>query len=232
QPTQPVVDRIYEKLRQPALVDLEVDVEGLDVENLVPSTLPDLFIGEPVVLFGRYRGPLTGGITLRGRRGSDRIEIPVEIRAVRDEDTDGVRSMWARHRIDELELDPSLTWAPRARRDQVTETIIDLSLRHRVLTEHTAFVAVDHTRVVDGRSRETIVQGVDIPSGLAHEAVWGHVGPPPGRAGALGSIGVGSGSGYGGGRGAGFGGRGSRIPKIRYARAKVTGSLDRTIIRR
>jgi Vault protein inter-alpha-trypsin domain len=44
--------------------------------------------------------------------------------------------------------------------------------------------------------------------------------------------GGGSGSGYGRGAGAGFGGRGQRVPMVRQAKAQVTGSLDKDIIRR
>ncbi len=44
--------------------------------------------------------------------------------------------------------------------------------------------------------------------------------------------GGGSGSGYGRGSGAGFGGKGKRVPKVRQAKAKVQGALDRDIIRR
>lgn len=234
QPTEPVVERIYDKLRQPALVDLDVEIEGLDVRSMVPGTLPDLFVGEPVVLFGRYEGALRGSAVVRGRRGDETVELPVELRAVRDEDVDGVRSMWARERIDELELDPALSWASAARRAKVEAQVIELSLRHRVLTQHTAFVAVDRTRVVSGRSKgKTVVQGVELPAGVAHEAVWGHIGAPPRDRSLVGAgSGSGAGSGYGSGHGAGFGGRGHRVPQIRHAKAEVRGSLDRAIIRR
>jgi Ca-activated chloride channel homolog len=238
QPTEPVVERIYDKLRQPALVDLEVELEGLRAHELVPEVLPDLFVGEPVVVLGRYEGPLRGTAVVRGRRGDTVVELPVALQAVRDEDVEGVRSMWARERIDALELDPTLSWATAARRARVTEEVVDLSLRHRVLTEHTAFVAVDHSRVIDGRSKgKTVVQGVELPAGVAHEAVWGHVGLPRNhRRSPIGTIGTGggggSGSGYGRGSGAGFHGRGHRVPQVRHARADVRGSLDRVIIQR
>jgi Ca-activated chloride channel family protein len=236
QPTLPVVERIYDKLRQPALVDLEVEIEGMQVRELVPSVLPDLFVGEPVVLFGRYEGKLRGRAVVRGHRGDEAVELPVALQTVRDEDVDGVRSMWARERIDELELDPSLAWASAARRTRVVEQVVDLSLHHRVLTQHTAFVAIDHTRVVEGRSKgKSVVQGVELPAGVAHEAVWGHVGRPPGGRQSLvgsGGGGGGSGSGYGSGSGAGFGGRGKRVPSVRFAKAEIRGALHRDIIRR
>ncbi|MCB9701970.1 MAG: TonB family protein [Myxococcales bacterium] len=44
--------------------------------------------------------------------------------------------------------------------------------------------------------------------------------------------GGGTGSGYGRGSGAGFGGRGSRVPQVRQAKAQVQGALDKDIIRR
>lgn len=236
QPTEPVVERIYDKLRQPALIDLELEIEGLDVHDLVPGKLPDLFVGEPVVVFGRYEGPLRGRALVRGRRGRDSVELPVALQEVRDEDVDGVRSMWARERIDELQLDPTLAYASAARRARMVQSVTELSLEHRVLTEHTAFVAVDHSRVIDGHSKgKTVVQGVELAAGVAHEAVWGHVGLPPGAKGQSLSgsgAGGGSGSGYGRGSGAGFGGRGHRTPMIRYASATVSGGLDRVIIRR
>ncbi|MEM7153347.1 MAG: AgmX/PglI C-terminal domain-containing protein [Myxococcota bacterium] len=235
QPTAPVVERIYDKLRQPALVDLEVDVEGLDVRTMVPSVVPDLFVGEPVVLFGRYEGTLDGEVTVRGRQGSERLELPVPLRAVRDEDSEGVRSMWARESIDDLLLDPTLAWAGEPRKGAVKKQVIALSLEHRVLTEYTAFVTVDRTRVVDGRSRgKTLVQGVEMAAGVAHESSWGHVGlPPSSNTGLIGKGGGGgTGSGYGRGSGTGFGGRGKRVPRVRQAKARVMGSIDRSIIRR
>jgi hypothetical protein len=43
---------------------------------------------------------------------------------------------------------------------------------------------------------------------------------------------VGTGSGYGRGTGAGFGGRGTRVPTVRQAKAEIMGSLDKDLIRR
>ena len=261
QPTAPVVDRIYQKLRQPALIDLEVDIQGLRVTDLVPERLPDLFVGEPVVLFGRYEGKLRGAMEVRGRRGSHDVTLPVALHEVRDEDTEGVRSMWARERIDQLELDPTLAWASQARLDTTKAEVIELSLAHRVLTQHTAFVAVDHTRTIQGhRNGKTVVQGVELPSGVAYEAVWGQVGPPPGSGddgvGGLGLVGTGRGGGGTGegsiglgnvgviGKGGGSG-RGRAYDtvepggvgldgrsRVRSARAKISGAISRDIIRR
>ncbi|MCA9708132.1 MAG: AgmX/PglI C-terminal domain-containing protein, partial [Myxococcales bacterium] len=73
--------------------------------------------------------------------------------------------------------------------------------------------------------------GAAFAAGNDDEDVWGGEGTIGlGNTGLIGN--GGSGSGYGRGSGAGFGGRGMRVPRVRQAKAQVTGALDRDIIRR
>ncbi len=53
-----------------------------------------------------------------------------------------------------------------------------------------------------------------------------------GNTGLIGRGGGGASSGYGRGAGAGFGGRGRRIPRVRQVNAKVSGGMDKDIVRR
>jgi Ca-activated chloride channel family protein len=236
EPTRPVVDRLFAKLRHPAMEKLHIDWGDVAVRDVGPTTLPDLFAGEPVVVFGRYSGELSGEVVVHGERDGKAVEVPVELRKSARHDVPGLASMWARARIGELAIDPSLARAPRSIRERAVEEIIELSLTHRVLTEHTAFVAVDTESRVHGHGKsQTLVQGVDLAAGMAHEFSWGHTADPAdgdgdgqiGRGG-----GGGTGSGYGRGGGAGFGGRGVRVPQVRVAKATVQGAMDRTVIRR
>jgi Ca-activated chloride channel family protein len=235
---EPVVDGLYEQLSRPVLTDVKVDWGGIDVSEVVPGKIADLFAGQPVVLFGRYRGDLDGTVTVRGRAGGGKVELPVRISAVDHDKAEGLSSVWARERISELLLDPKLPTERTRYRDWVEKEVKRLSLTHRVLTEYTAFVAVDTERSVDGQgSHHTVVQGVELAEGLAHAYVYGHVADPRGKGNGLGLVGMGAGgggtgSGYGRGSGAGFGGRGMRVPRVRMAKAKVMGSLNKDIIRR
>ncbi|MEM7157159.1 MAG: AgmX/PglI C-terminal domain-containing protein [Myxococcota bacterium] len=86
---------------------------------------------------------------------------------------------------------------------------------------------------LNGRSGAAVVLCFS-PSAVSENA-----GSPGGGTIGLGSTGLigrgtggGTGSGYGRGSGAGFGGRGKRVPRVRQAKAKVVGSLDKDIIRR
>ena len=179
---------------------------------------------------------------MRGRRGDEDITLRVPVRKLVQRETSGLSSTWARQRIAELLLEPAYLRGrgPAVRR--VEDEVLELSLRHDVLTELTAFVAVDRRSSIKGRGASTtVIQGVDLAEGMAHEYVFGELAvPSDGKGGdgdgTLGSVsggGGGTGSGYGSGAGGRFAGGTHRVPTIRQARAQVKhGGLDKHIIRR
>jgi len=226
-----VVDEFYESIDRPVLTDISIDWGGLDVDDIAPIRLPDLFAGQPVVLHGRYTGQLAGEVKLRGKLGGADVELPVRLAGARVAEHDGLASMWARKRIDDLTNYPfaqnfgELTESERA-------PIVELALKHRIMTAYTAFVAVDERQETqpDGSLR-TVQIPVESPYGVDMNAgEQGSIGL--GSTGLIGKGGGGTGSGYGRGAGAGFGGRGTRVPTVRQAKAEVMGSLDREVIRR
>ena len=150
--------------------------------------------------------------------------------------------------------DPEVYGLTEKERDARVKASTKLALEYSVLTEKTAFVAVDTTVVVnpDG-SAKTVAVPVEVPDGMDGAAVGEAYGlgglglRGTGRGGGgtgTGTIGLGNtgligkgggggtGNGYGRGSGSGFGGSGKRVPRVRQAKATVTGSLDKDIIRR
>ncbi len=221
----PVVDRFYERIATPVLTDLVIDWGGLTVTNVLPAKLPDLFAGQPVTVFGRYRGQPQGTIALRAKTKTTTLELPVDFDLAEAQDVHGVASVWARHEVDRLlGIDRSF---------ESKNQVIELALQYRLLTEFTSFVAVDEREVLgaDG-TPQTILQPLELPAGQG----GGGTGEGTIGLGTTGLIGYGGGggsaSGYGRGSGAGFGGRDVMVPQVRQGKATVTGSIDRDLIRR
>ncbi|MGB5053649.1 MAG: VIT and VWA domain-containing protein, partial [Nitrospirales bacterium] len=52
--------RFHERVQHPLLTDLSVDWDGVDVAEVYPKRLPDLFSAKPLVLTGRYTTPGKG----------------------------------------------------------------------------------------------------------------------------------------------------------------------------
>lgn len=242
---QRVVERFYRRIASPALRDISIDWGTLPVKDVAPQRIPDLFVGQPIVVYGRYASEATGTVVVEGWQGKHKARFEVEVDLAQGSSGTGLRSMWARTRIEELLRDPEVFRLDSAARDLRTEAATEIALSYRVLTEHTAFVAVDN-EVVTKDPAKTVAVRVEPVRGMdpRQSGSLGLIGTGRGgggtgqgtiglgRTGVIGNGGGGSGSGYGTGAGAGFGGRGKRIPRVRHAKSKVTGSLDRNVIRR
>ncbi|MCA9718997.1 MAG: AgmX/PglI C-terminal domain-containing protein, partial [Myxococcales bacterium] len=253
-----IVDRFYERIAHPVLTDISIDWGEVEIQEVYPQRVPDLFSGQPVVVYGRFKGGAPeGAVALNGRLGGERVSIPLALDPADTVEGDGVASMWARKKIDAINGYPSSL----GHRDDAEATakreraIVDVALEYRVMSEFTSFVAVDEQRITnpDGTVR-VVQQPVDVPVGVDRDHAVGEsygvgglglVGTGRGGGGTgSGTIGLGNtgfigkgggggtGSGYGRGSGGGFGGRGKRVPMVRQGKAQVQGALDKDIIRR
>ncbi len=163
------VERFYERIDKPYLLDIDIDWGGLQVADIYPNPIPDLFASQPVVLKGRYTEPGSGEITVRGRLAGElwSQKLAVELPRQRPEN-EGLGSIWARARIKDLMdrmyggPDPDLV-------AQVT----NLALEFRLMSAYTSFVAVEEKVVNEGGELRTIQQPVPMPEGVSYEGVFG-----------------------------------------------------------
>jgi Ca-activated chloride channel family protein len=158
-----VMDKMHRCIGTPMLTGLRLEADGLQVETetLVPSRLPDLFAGAPVLLLGRYRGAAAGTVKLHGcDAAGNSVTLKV---AGRSSDNRAVASVWARGRVRELE-DNFVTG--KGNPAELEKRILETSLRFGVLCRFTAFVAVDRVAVVNkGGKRHRVTQAVETPAG-------------------------------------------------------------------
>jgi len=258
------VKSFYETIGYPVLTDVDIEWGTLPVQEAVPGRIPDLFSGQPVVVYGKLGDgfdPAQAGkvqVKVKGKLGTEPAEYPVQIDfSEADDRSTGIASLWAREKISDLSRDQWLATRSGESADALEEEITQLALRHAIMSEYTSFVAVLHERQTNGEGTTVYVPN-EMPEGVTfeddaeasptrHHGSAGSMAPsaappvsPKGSAygvGGLGLVGSGSGgggtgSGYGRGSGAGFGGKGKRVPRVRQAKAEVSGSLDKDIIRR
>ena len=166
------VATFYRRLAFPVLTDLEIDWGDLDVEDVVPARIPDLFAGQPVVVYGKMAGPRSGTATLVGRVGERRVEIPIKVEVSNARRTQGPGSMWARRRIQELE---DSVIADPGQAPVVAEQVTEIALAHSLMSQYTSFVAIDESRVVDsGTGPVRVDVPVDAPQGMSAAGVGDH----------------------------------------------------------
>jgi Ca-activated chloride channel family protein len=148
----------------PILTDVAVAWDTIKVDAVYPNTAPDLFASRPLVLHGRYDGklPQHPTLALRGAVGPQSVTVPITVTPV-GERTDVLGGLWARARVDDLELirttDESHTARALAEQD-----ILATGLEHHLVTAFTSLIAVDTSRSF--KSGTTIVQPTEIPEGV------------------------------------------------------------------
>ena len=166
--------RFHERVRSPLLTDISIDWGGLAVADVYPKRIPDLFSAKPVVLTGRYTSAGHGVIRLKGKMsGRDFVrEIPVDLPEAQAEH-DVLATLWARTRIDDLMSQDYAGLQRNNAHADVKETITQLGLEYRLMTQFTSFVAVEEMTVTDGGKPRRIDVPVDMPEGMSYEGVFG-----------------------------------------------------------
>jgi Ca-activated chloride channel homolog len=166
--------RFHERVRNPLLTDISVDWNGLPVSDVYPQRIPDLFGAKPVVLTGRYTGAGNGIIRLKGKMSGREFVREIAVAFPESELQHNVlTSLWARSRIDDL-MDQDYNGAQQvAMKPELKETITNLGLEYRLMTQFTSFVAVEEMIVTDGGQSRRIDVPVEVPEGVNREAVFG-----------------------------------------------------------
>src|SRR5438132_5640232 len=165
--------RFHERVRSPLLTDISIDWHGLAVSDVYPKGVPDLFGAKPVILTGRYSGNGRGTIRLKGKMsGRDFVrEIPIDFSSPQTHDV--LATLWARTRVDDL-MSQDFNGAQRgAMKEDVKQSIVQLGLDYRLMTQFTSFVAVEEMIVTDGGQPRRIDVPTEVPEGVNRQMVYG-----------------------------------------------------------
>jgi Ca-activated chloride channel family protein len=133
------MDRLLAKLDRPAMRDIQLDWPG--VAEMYPARVPDLYEGEVLQVVARL-DTLNDAVTVRGLRPQPWVRrIPLGGESATP--SPGIGRLWARARINALE--------DELRRggnvDAIKPSIVDVALRHGLVSTYTSLVAVDRTPV-------------------------------------------------------------------------------------
>jgi Ca-activated chloride channel homolog len=160
-----VMNGFFDRISHPALTDVKIDWDGMDVEEVFPKKVPDLFVGRPVVLTGRFKGGGARTIHIKGQSADQKLalDLPVDL-----ENTaaghEALPSVWARMKISQLAHEGT-----RENSWFYARQIKQLALDYDLMSAFTAFVAVDASRLTEGRYGTTVPVAVPVPEGVRYE---------------------------------------------------------------
>lgn len=193
EPTQDVAETFFRQINNPVLTNIQIQWKGTGDAIIYPSTPPDLFAGQPLVLFGRISpsqeskarklniederepisrtnwqpSPQAGTLLITGMTaGGKRYKQTFNLTFDRAGHP-AIAQLWGRARIKDL-MNQMFSCEKKKQLDSVTQT----ALTYQLLSQYTAFVAVSEEVRVDpeGKSRSVQVP-IEMPEGVSYERV-------------------------------------------------------------
>ncbi len=167
-----IVRQYMERISHPAMTDVSIDFAGMKVSEVYPRRIPDLYVGRPIVITGRFEGQPRGSIRVNGRAGGLNVSHAISTedaftaRVPKATAARALPQIWARAKIADLVDHATLQGGP----DQDTiARVRQLAIDYQILSDFTAFVAVDASRRTEGASGTTVGVPVPVPAGVPYE---------------------------------------------------------------
>jgi len=167
------VGTLAAKVASPVLTDVTIAAgSGIELYDMQPGNLPDLFAGDEMVVFGRYRG--TGSaeqsVTVQGRRNGRQEEFRTTFADRANDDARYIEQLWAARKAGALSREIRL----RGQTGELMDALKQLALRYGILTEYTSYLVQEPT-VALRRQAENRVMQAPAPA-PADQAGAGYVG--------------------------------------------------------
>jgi Ca-activated chloride channel family protein len=160
-----IMAMFLDRISYPALTDISIDFGSLRVSDVYPRRIPDLFVGRPVIVTGRFTGSADGVIRVRGFAGSEAKDILVPI--CTDQPAPGHQSLaaiWARNKIADLADRSGWNDSP-----DLPDQIKQVALEYGLMSPYTSFIAVDSLTRTAGDHGVTVNVPVPVPDGVKYE---------------------------------------------------------------
>jgi Ca-activated chloride channel family protein len=165
-----VMRHFNRRISHPAMTDLSISWGSMQVQDVYPSRLPDLIVGRPIVLTGRFTGE-PGVVTVGGRVGMQPATFDVVADAVDAQQTHaGIAAVWARLKIKDLMQQLA---TQQGAGDELRTLVTQTALDHRLMSAYTAFVAVDSLTRTESDYGTTVAVPVPVPDGVRYETTVG-----------------------------------------------------------
>ena len=177
QDAREVMDLFIQRVSCASLADVRIDWGGMQVTDVYPRRIPDLYVGRPVILTGRFTGGENGmglgEVRVSGRAGGERMTLPIPCSTIgKDAGAEALPLVWARQKI--TDLDETGGWfdghvGAGSPKGPNQPAIRELALKFGLMSAYTAFLAVDSCQRTSGGFGTTVAVPVSVPQGTRYD---------------------------------------------------------------
>ena len=155
-----LADAFRRKLMHPAATDVRVTFSDIQVYDVEPKVLPNLYHGSPIRLYGRYKGEGAATVSLNADVRGIELAKKTSVSLPGENDANPeIERMWAWKRIDELQKVADRTNG----RASVVNEIVSLGETYSIVTEYTSFLVLENDQEfqrwkIDRRNAERVAR--------------------------------------------------------------------------
>ncbi|NLI75398.1 MAG: VWA domain-containing protein [Candidatus Riflebacteria bacterium] len=141
------VSTLFSKLTHPVMTDPSLEIRNVDVSQIYPQRVPDIFKGTNLMITGRYRKPGDALISLSGTIDGQPVKLDYEATFPERETENGfVARIWATRKIGFLLEQIRKSGADQELKDE----IVMLAKRYGILTPFTSFLVLEDKEISRG----------------------------------------------------------------------------------
>ena len=144
------ISGFFDRVGSPIMTDVKVKFEGLDVKDVYPKEIKDIFRGEQVILYGRYTGHGEKTVTVTGKVGGEEKTFAYKLdfpEMTEDDRGSFVPRLWAGKKVDYLLSEIRKTEKPEK---ELVDEVTYLAKRYGIVTPYTAYLMTDDVVSKDG----------------------------------------------------------------------------------
>ncbi len=151
------VGALAAKVASPVLTDVTINASsGVELYDVQPGSLPDLFAGDEMVVLGRYRGVGSGewSVTVQGRRNGRQEEFRTSVGDRENADARYIEQLWASRKVGALSREIRL----HGQTQEIMSSLKQLALRYGILTEYTSYLVQEPNIAMRQRAENRVMQ--------------------------------------------------------------------------
>jgi len=176
---QTKMEALFNKLESPVLTNIHIQwPEDCTKRNCVieswPQNIPDLYLGEPLLLSTKSDA-LPESLTITGDISGSAWSASLKLNGGQKDS--GIPVIWARKKIAAL-MDQMRQSKQRKSQevDVLRNTIVETALKHHLVSKYTSLIAID---VTPARIKEALLKShampINLPTGWDHKKVFGQL---------------------------------------------------------
>jgi Ca-activated chloride channel family protein len=135
-----IVSNFFDKINFPVLADLKLNFGRIEVSDLYPQDVPDMFKGSQISLLGRYFNSGKTTIALRGKveNKTKTFKYPTQF-SKSSSDNPFIPRLWASRKIGYLLEQIRL----QGENPELKQEVIDLSKKYGIVTPYTSYLVLE-----------------------------------------------------------------------------------------